>query len=217
MKTKSCLLVIGCVCATTAAHAQGTLVLAPSSMGELVNDHQIFTFPTPTTPLANFGAVQVVFTSPEGYAWKVIEGHGVTCSLDYSDPGYNPESPTMAYEFDFLPGTVPQVSVGSLNGRLSESSFGFYSGFYFADGAVFTSLTITMGYYSQHDWQIAQRPMSPFSNAYFNSPASSMNDPTYGQRLTVIPIPEPNLLALLGAGIMMLWSARCSGRPERRT
>ena len=200
MKTKPCLLVIGCLCAAISAHAQGTLILTPSSVGDITGGgHQNFTFPTPSTPLANYNSVQVTFKAPDGYAWHVLSGHALECVVAYSAPG-DDDYPTASYSFDFAPGMSSSVSAG-ISERLSESSFGFDAVFQFGDTVEFTELDVTLQYYPGHDWQIAQRPMSPFDQAYFYAHTAYISEPTDTQRLWFVPIPEPGAATLAGLGV----------------
>lgn len=212
MKTKSCLFAIGCLCAAIGAQAQGTLVITPSSMGAITtdfyDDHQTFTFPTPTTPLANYTAVRVTFRAPDGYAWQVLPGHDFTCSVAYTAPATD-DYPTAGYSFNFVPGMSSSVSGGLVDQRLSESSFGFDAAFQFVGSVEFTDLSITLYYYPGHDWQIAQRPMAPFDKAFFDIYKYPGED--RGQHLFLVPVPEPGAaaLAVLGAGLAVI---RASGK-----
>ena len=179
-------------------------------MGDIIGGgNQTFTFPTPTTPLANYTAVQVSFMAPEGYAWHVLAGHALECVVAYSAPG-DDDYPTASYNFDFAPGMSSSVS-GGISKRLSESSFGFDALFQFRDTVEFTELDVTLQYYSGHGWQIAQRPMAPFDQAYFYAHTRYITEPTDAQRLWFVPIPEPGVMALagLGAGLAMV---RFAGR-----
>ena len=219
MKTKSSLLLIGCLCATTAAHAQGTLVVSPSSMGDIQNnwpdygDSQSITFPTPTTPLANYTAVQVRFSAPSGYAWQITPSRDqwtLNCSIAYSAPGTD-DYPSADFSFNFVPGMSSSVSGGIVDQRLSESSFGFDAAFQFGGGVEFTDLIITLNYVSLHAWQIAQRPMAPFDQSLMK--LTYLNAPDPDQHLLLVTVPEPNFAGFaivgLGAGLA---TVRFAGR-----
>lgn len=227
-KKLNCLL--GCLGASlVAAHGQGTLTFTPSSFGDIqtypdpttaaLATSQSATFPTPAVSLANYTAVKVTFSAPSGYAWLVSNDGGylnnylLDCAVAYSSPGTDYHQ-TADYSFEFVPGMSSSVSGGVVSQRLSESSFGFDAQFQFGGIVEFTSLSITLHYVPGHDWQTAQRPLSPFSQASI-SVLPTYNGPLPVQNMFLVTVPEPNATAqlLLGAGVAV--AMRVSGRRFR--
>jgi hypothetical protein len=210
------LLLIGLLGCTVAARAQGTFTFTPSSMGPIIpgnwpytTDTQSFTFPTPAISLANYNSLQATFSAPSGYAWQVtpslLAGWAFNCVASYQllgDPmDYHQ---TADYSFNFVPGMANTVSGGVTSQRLSEQSFGFAAAFQFGGNVEFTGLTVTLHYATQHDWQVAQRPLSQFSEAYMKLTYYGVPDPS--QHLLLVPTPEPSVaaLAVLGAALAMI-------------
>ena len=220
MKTHQSLLLVGCLCATTAAHAQGTLVISPSSMGAVIpgtwphtTDSQDFTFPTPAVSLGNYSAVQVKFSAPSGYAWRItpssLAGRAFDCSVYYTA---SPEADyflSADYSFNFVAGMDSEVSGGVTGARVNETSFGFDSDFQFAGNVQFTDLTITLHYDPGHDWQVAQRPLGSFDTSSMKLTYYGVPDPN--QDLLLVPIPEPSVATLAGLGAGLA-TVRFAGR-----
>ena len=207
--------VLGCLCAALTAHGQGTTLFISSSSVDLTihnyYDHADFTFPTPLVSLANYGSESVTFSAPSGYAWRFDPAiaPSLECYISYGNP------PILGYggplgQFTFVPGMAGNVIYSySDPGMDSETGFGFDHHYTFDRTVEFTDLTVTMPHLGSIDAYARQLPLSPFSQAYFD--ASALSDPA----LTLVPIPEPGVAALVGLGLVLIASGRrFRARPE---
>jgi hypothetical protein len=217
MNRKAYLLALGWLCASlTAAHSQGTLTLASSSVDLSIAPYQNranFTFPTAAVSLANYGGVQVTFSAPSGYAWRFDTSRSMSldCYLLY---GAAPTPDQIGYggnlyTFDFVPGMGNTVStpLASNSNQTwdSETGLGFHDTFQFGGNVEFTGFTVRVAHSVLQGEYGRQLSLSSFDHAYLDGQSQA------SPALTLVPIPEPGIAAFagLGAGLAVI---RASGK-----
>jgi hypothetical protein len=219
MRRKPCFLIGAVLSLLTCLNsaAQGTaLPLVPSVIGPLqigpYQDHQEFTFPTPAVSLANYGGVNVAFAAPAGYAWRfdpsVWPSLHVYCNYGTAttgDVGYYGALPRIV----FLPGWSSTFDNSPRDPiRTSETGVGFDYHISFGGVVEFTSIMIPVPHFATYDEYPRQLPLAPFDRAYIDG-SGNLNG-----GLTLVPVPEPHVLAFLGGAGVMLALGRLSRRAK---
>ena len=208
MITRPYLLAIGCLCATLTSHAQGTLILTPSSVNLTIGPYQDqanFTFPTPTVSLANYAGESVTFSAPSGYAWRFDPSVAPTLEsyVCYGTaPSTMPNNGGAISTFTFVAGMASTVT-DSISEWDSETAFGSDHHYQFGALVEFTALTVSASHYVSLDMYQRQLPLDPFTQAFLDGSTGQLNG-----GLTLVPIPEPgfatlNVLMLACAGIRL--------------
>ena len=203
---KAAYLLIGCLCAAanvaSTAFGDTTLYIQSTSAQLGVFEMEsavIFTFPTPTDALNNYGHIQAVFNAPAGYAFR-FSGGEFSAAIEYGRPSTSDDATDSLFEnstIEFVPGMASSIIYYSPTVYANDSVY--YRGYPVDPGCwhvapdqefqlggpvEFTSLTL--------QWKVETdcTSLAPFGVGLFVADGFSF-----------VPIPEPSIaaLALLGA------------------